>query len=146
MKNAKRRRRITPSTLPIVADAPLKKLKTRRVRRTDTPMQRGISNLMFFLSTATGKRTAVSPRMPRTLKILDPTTFPIATSALPFTAPMKLTTSSGIDVPTPTIAAPMTKSETLNFLAMDTAPATRKSAPKTIPANDTIRIIYSIAI
>ena len=59
-------------------------------------------------------------------------------------APMKLTTSSGMDVPTPTIAAPMTKSDTLNFLAIETAPATRKSAPKTIPTSDIIKITYSI--
>ena len=84
--------------------------------------------------------------MPKTLKILDPTTFPIATSALPFRAPMKLTVSSGVDVPTPMIAAPMTKSDTLYFLAIDTDPATRKSAPNTMPANAMIRIKYSISI
>ena len=87
---------------------------------------------------------AVSPSMPSTLKMFEPTTLPMATSALPPTAPRKLTTSSGIEVPTPTMAAPMTKSDTLNFLAIDTAPATRKSAPKTIPTRETIRIIYSI--
>ena len=82
--------------------------------------------------------------MPRTLKIFEPTTFPSATSALPFNAPMKLTVSSGADVPTPIIAAPITKSETLNFLAMDTDPDTRKSAPKTIPAREIKRKRYSI--
>jgi hypothetical protein len=51
-----------------------------------------------------------------------------------------------MEVPTPTMAAPITKSETLNFLAKDTEPATRKSAPKTMPTKDTIRIIYSIII
>ena len=82
--------------------------------------------------------------IPRILNILDPTILPIATSELPSNAPMKLTTSSGIDVPTPTIAAPMTKSETWNFLATVTEPSTRKSAPKAIPANDANRIRYSI--
>lgn len=52
--------------------------------------------------------------------------------------------SSGVDVPTPTIAAPMTKSETLNLLATATDPVTREFAPSTIPASETIRIMYSI--
>ena len=146
MNPAKTARSTNPSGRLITAGLPLKKLNARTVRRTDTPMHRGISNFIFFLSIATGKKTAVSPRIPSTLKILEPTTLPMATSALPLRAPMKLTTSSGIDVPTPTIAAPMTKSDTLYLLAIDTAPATRKSAPNTIPARDTSRIMYSITI
>lgn len=71
---------------------------------------------------ATGKSKAVSPRIPRILKIFEPTTLPIVTSGFPFKAPTKLTTSSGMEVPIPTIVAPITKSETPNLLAMETAP------------------------
>ena len=42
------------------------------------------------------------------------------------------------------MVAPITKSDTLYFLAIDTAPDTRKSAPKTMPINAIMRIIYSI--
>ena len=103
-----------------------------------------MSNLRFSLQNITGKNIAVRPRIPNTLKMFEPTILPIATSAFPFNAPRKLTVISGIDVPTPMIAAPMTKSDTLYFLAMDTAPVTRKSAPKTMPTRETIKIMYSI--
>ena len=91
----------------------MKKFNAKRVRITETPIQNGISKVMFLRSIAIGKQMAVRPRIPKTLKILEPTTLPIATSALPFSAPKKLTTSSGMLVPIPTIAAPITKSETL---------------------------------
>ena len=79
-------------------------------------MHTGNSNFIFSLLTAIGKKIAVNPRIPRMLNILEPTTFPIATSALPCRAPIKLTTSSGIEVPTPTMAAPITKSDSVTFV------------------------------
>ena len=112
--------------------------------KAEIPKQTGISNLRFCLSKLTGKNIAVIPRIPNMLNMLEPTTLPIATSAFPSRAPMKLTVSSGVDVPTPIIAAPMTKSETLYLLAMDTDPATRKSAPNTMPASEIKRMIYSM--
>ena len=133
-----------PSMRLIDAEFPLKKLKAKSIRTTETPIHRGISNFMFSLLMAMGKNRAVTPRMANTLKMFEPTTLPMATSALPFNAPIKLTTSSGIDVPMPTIAAPITKSETLNLRAIETAPATKKSAPNTMPTKEITRIIYSI--
>ena len=69
---------------------------------------------------------------------------PIATSAFPSNAPIKLTTNSGIEVPIPTMAAPITKSDTLYLRAIAAAPATNISAPKTIPTKEIIRMMYSI--
>ena len=144
IKTAKHTRRIMPSILLSEVSAPLKKLNERIVSRIDTPIHKGSSNFRFLRSTAMGKNSAVSPKMLNTLKMLDPTTLPIATSELPLRAPKKLTMNSGIDVPTPTIAAPITKSETLYFRAIDTAPVTKKSAPNTIPTKEARRVIYSI--
>ena len=135
---------ISPSILPTTATLPLKKLNANNIRSTERKMQRGMSNFRFALSILIGKHIAVAPRIPRTLKIFDPTTFPRATSELPRTAPMRLTISSGADVPTPTIAAPITKSDTLKRLAIWTDPLTSQSAPNTMPTSDTIKIKYSI--
>ena len=135
-----------PSALLMRDGVPVKKLKAKIVSRTETPIQSGISNFIFCLFMDTGKKMAVRPRIPRMLKMFEPTILPMATSELPSRAPMTLTVSSGIDVPIPTIAAPMTKSETLYLRAMDTAPATRQSAPKTMPANVRISMTYSILI
>ena len=52
----------------------------------------------------------------------------------------------GIDVPTPTISAPITKSEILNLLAKETEPDTRTSAPITIPINANNKVMYSIIL
>ena len=83
MKNAKSNSRIRPSGRPMVAGVPLKKFMARSISRTDTAMQNGISNLTLSLLIAIGKKRAVSPRIPSTLNMLDPTTLPIATSAFP---------------------------------------------------------------
>ena len=110
----------------------------------ETHMHSGISNRIFSLSTAMGNKAAVRPNIPNTLNILEPTTLPIATSAFPSNAPMKLTTNSGIEVPIPTMAAPITKSDTLYLRAIAAAPATNISAPKPIPTKEIIRMMYSI--
>ena len=123
----------------------VKNLNDKSVTKTEIPIQKGMSNLRFSLQKVIGKNMAVNPRMPNTLKMFEPTILPIATSEFPFNAPRKLTVSSGIDVPIPMIAAPMKKSDTLYLLATETDPATRKSAPNTIPARDMTKMIYSIA-
>jgi hypothetical protein len=66
---------------------------------------------------------------------------------------MAFTTSSGAEVPMATTVKPITISETLNLLARDEAPSTRKSAPfmsnanpmpiKTILKNIIMRYFYS---
>ena len=91
---------------------------------------------MFSLLVAIGNSIAVTPRMPSTLKILEPTTLPMATSELPETAPLRLTSSSGNEVPNPTTTAPITKSEILRRRAIATEPSTKRSAPKAIARSD----------
>ena len=83
MNRAKQARSIIPSKRLITGVPPVKKLNTSTVRSKDTPMHTGISKRMFSLLTAIGKNTAVRPRIPSTLNMFEPTTFPIATSALP---------------------------------------------------------------
>ena len=141
MKPAKTSRSMIPSALLIVG---LPDRKTSAVRRTDTAIHTGISNLMFSFVTTIGKKMAVMPRMPNILNIFEPTTLPMATSALPCNAPRKLTVSSGIEVPIPTMAAPITKSDTLYLRATATEPATSVSAPNTMPASANTNIRYSI--
>ncbi len=135
-----------PSARPSIGASPLKKLNISAMSRSVTKMQKGISNFMFVLSTTMGKNRAVSPSIPSTLKMLEPTTFPIAMSALPFAAPMTLTTNSGMDVPMPTIAAPITNSDILSRFAIETEPLTSQSAPNIMPKNETAIIMYSIIL
>ena len=137
----------SPKANTVVVEGVRVQKKHEKARKAnDTRTQIGISRRMFDFVKFIGLKSAQIPNIANTLNVFEPTTLPMATSAFPFMAPKKLTTNSGMEVPTPTMAAPITKSETLNFLAKDTDPATRKSAPKTMPTNDTIRIIYSIAI
>ena len=74
-------------------------------------MQSGISLLNVPFVTLIGTIAAVQPTIINVLKILLPTTFPIAMSALPFRAETILTVSSGADVPKATIVRPITKLE-----------------------------------
>ena len=83
------------------------------------------------------------------MKTLDPITLPMEMSELPAMAPVRLTTSSGQEVPKPTMVSPMTNSLIFSFLAIDEAPSTRKSAPKTMrsrPAASTNRSVNIIPI
>ena len=82
---------------------------------------------------------AEMPRMRYRLKILEPMILPNTTSWVPssviITPDMAFTTSSGAEVPMATTVKPITISETLNLLASDEAPSTRKSAPFMSNAN-----------
>src|SRR6056297_2202956 len=53
---------------------------TNAPRRTDTPITMGRSTTRKRDATGTGVMMAVSPRMPRTLKMFEPTILPIAMS------------------------------------------------------------------
>lgn len=80
------------------------------------------------------------------LNILDPKIFPVAISVEPFKLEIILTTNSGDDVPRATIVKPITKFETLNFLATEDAPSTNKPAPlitkmKPMRSNDIVKNI-----
>ena len=72
-----------------------------------------------------GAISAVTPKIINVLKIFEPTTFPIAISALPWIAESMLTTISGAEVPIPTMVTPIMNSLRPNFLAMLDAPSTR---------------------
>ena len=85
----------------------------------------GISLRRLLLVITSGVIKAVIPSMIMVLKILEPTMFPMAMSALPWSEDMKLTTISGVDVPMPTIVRPMMTSLSPNFCAMLDEPSTR---------------------
>ena len=95
-------------------------------------MLTGMSTLRFSRLMAIGSMTAVSPAMSRVFIMLEPTTLPMEMSALPLTAPMKLTTISGAEVPIPTMVNPITNSLIPIFLARLDEPSTSISAPPTM--------------
>ena len=64
-----------------------------------TNSSNGIEKLIIFIGIVSVPNRAGIPITPRLLKMLDPVTFPIARSALPFFAAITDTTSSGNDVP-----------------------------------------------
>jgi hypothetical protein len=74
------------------------------------------------------------------LKILLPTTLPIAISALPCIEDRRLITNSGADVPNATIVRPITRSDILNRLATDAAPSVSALAPANINARPATNI------
>ena len=95
------------------------------MRSTVMRMFTGMSLRRLSRVMGMGSSTAVRPRMSRVLKMLDPTTLPMAISAFPCEAPMKLTTISGADVPIPTIVRPITNSLSPKRRATADAPSTR---------------------
>ena len=120
-------RRMIPSNLLMTFSPTLKRLKfiPRSSRSTVARKFTGISFLILLLVIVKGEIRAVIPKIINVLNILDPTTLPMAISALPCIADMKLTTISGDEVPIPTIVRPITNSLKPNFLAMLDEPSTR---------------------
>lgn len=72
---------------------------------------------------------ADTPKINRTLATLLPNTLPTASSALPLKLATRFTKSSGREVPKETTVSPMTRSDKLNFLPIEDAPSTNRSAP-----------------
>ena len=72
--------------------------------------------------------SADNPRMRRMLTVLLPIIFPIAISVFPLTAAVRLTTSSGADVPKATTVSPMTIVGTPAIFERDPAHLTSISA------------------
>ncbi len=95
-------------------------------------MTMGISFFTVFLEIFIGQTIAVMPTMTRTLKMLLPTTLPTARSGVFLKADMRLTKSSGAEVPIATIVRPMMNWGILRRSAMPTAPSVRRSAPHTM--------------
>ena len=111
---------------------------------TDDNMQRGISFRSVLRVITIGATREVQPTINRILKILLPTTFPIAMSELPFIADDMLTVSSGVEVPKATMVRPITMDGILNRLAMEAAPSVSPFAPSRIRSNPPISSSMSI--
>ena len=73
--------------------------------------------------------SAVTPRMPSTLKMLDPTMLPIAISDCRRKAAIIDVASSGRDVPTATMVRQIDASVTPKPRAIDTDSSTKNHAP-----------------
>ena len=75
-----------------------------------------------------------------------PAPLPIAMSAFPLSAPVRLTTSSGMEVPIPTIVIPIRNSLKPALRAIDEAPSTSHSAPRMTRARPPKRTKTSTSI
>ena len=89
---------------------------------------------------------ALMPMTTRRLKILEPTTFPMAMSLLPFMAAVTLTASSGALVPNATIVSPIMREGMCSLLAIQDAPSTKISAPFTSSKKPIQRIRTDVII
>jgi hypothetical protein len=89
----------------------------------------GTSWRMSCECTTSGAITALRPRMASTLKMLLPTTLPIAMSVVPFMTAPTDTATSGELVPNATTVRPTTSEETPSDNASFEAPRTSASAP-----------------
>ena len=78
---------------------------------------------------------AVHPTIIKVLKMLLPTTLPMANSALPLRDDRKLITNSGADVPKATMVSPIKLSLQPNFFAIKVAEFTTKRLPKITKPN-----------
>ena len=110
MKIAKKQSKSKPSTLfSIFSVAWSRNMSLAHISNTkDERIQSGISFRKVFRVMTIGANSAVHPTIISVLKMLLPTTLPIAISALPFRAEETLTVSSGADVPKATMVSPMT--------------------------------------
>jgi len=98
---------------------------------SEIAMSSGMSNLSSRCSIDSPLIAADKPRIARMLKVLLPTTLPMATSALPLSAPLTDTAISGALVPNATTVRPITMGATPSLAAIEEAPRTSHSAPKT---------------
>ena len=96
----------------------------------EAPMAKGISFLTVLGATAIGATAAEQPTMSRVLKMLEPITLPTARSGVPFRADIRLTNSSGAEVPAATMVRPITISGTRMSRASFEAPSVIRSAPQ----------------
>ena len=94
---AKKHNNSKPSViLSILAPSPFKNTSLAQTSKAmEERMHKGISFCKVFRVMAIGANSAVQPTITSVLKILLPTTLPIAMSALPFSAEDTLTVNSG---------------------------------------------------
>ena len=89
-----------------------------------------------------GLTTNAVPKINKTLKILLPTTYPIAMSDFFLKAATRDVASSGREVPTATIVTPIIRSDIPAIVAIPTAPSTKILPPPTRPQRPrTIKIM-----
>ena len=82
-----------------------------------------------------GANNAVQPTIINVLKMLLPTTLPMAISALPLRAEDTLTVSSGAEVPNATMVRPITMGGMWKRLATEAAPSVNPLAPRRMRIN-----------
>lgn len=140
-KMRKKASRMSPSTRPIIFSALPSSITSLAQKKStsEARMTNGISLLMVPSPTLMGSTAAVHPIIIKALKVLLPTTLPIAISALPFKAESTLITNSGADVPKATMVRPITKSEIRKRLATAAEPSVRPFAPSNIRAKPPIK-------
>jgi hypothetical protein len=96
---------------------------------------KGISRESIFALNVIGKMSAVVPKMSSPLNMLLPMTLPREIPELPFSAELRLITSSGSDVPSATIVRPITSSLILKRRASADAPSVSRLAPHKMMAS-----------
>ena len=128
---AKKQSNSSPSVmLRMLASSPFRNTSLAQTSKAmEERMHKGISFCSVFRVTAIGANSAVQPTIISVLKMLLPTTLPIAISALPFKAEDTLTVSSGADVPKATIVSPITMLGIRKRWATDAAPSVSPLAP-----------------
>lgn len=119
-------RNIPPSTRVI---RPLFPTNRRNIMRRTIAKSSTMISVIRSELTGRSATVPVIPKTSRILKILLPTTFPIAISDCFFNDAITEVTISGADVPNATIVRPITASETPNEDAIDFAELTKSSAP-----------------
>ena len=121
--------RIRPSTREIVRSG-----ARNRSSSTAAATDSGQSRRSSVRSMMSGHSTADNPATTSRLNTLEPSTLPTAISLAPCKAAVRLTASSGADVPKATMVRPTSKGDTPSRRAKADAPATNLSAPHTSSA------------
>ena len=140
MNITKKDRNIKPSDrVRTDFESPLRIISLARISKTIAARRlKGISILTVLPCTAIGLIRAAIPIIRKTLNVLLPITFPMASSVFPEVEDKMLTISSGAEVPKATTVSPMVRAEIPNLSAMLDAPSTSHTAPKISNANPTI--------
>ena len=114
---------INPSILLIYLLIPNTKSKPLTINK------KGVSFFIVFFCTGSLDISEETPRTTRILKKFEPTTLATLISFCPDNEDVILTAASGALVPIATMVSPIVIDGILNFLAIEAAPSTNKSAP-----------------
>lgn len=137
MKMTKKQSNNKPSILfRIFSGALSRNTSLAQISKTiEESMQSGISFLSVLRVMTIGANKAVQPTIINVLKMLLPTTLPMAISALPLRAEDTLTVSSGAEVPNATMVSPITMGGMRKRLATEAAPSVNPLAPRRMRIN-----------